>query len=344
MKLYKFIMVSLCVCLIGCGNNENAEMPVKEETHTHEYGEWEVIKEATCTENGVRQRYCACGEIQKDEIPMVDHVLVDVSAIEPTCITKGNTEGQECIYCDYTTVKEIDMLGHELDEGTVISESDCMSSGEKECVCKVCGETISVEIPVLEHVFDEGVITRNATLEETGIITYTCTLCGYSKEQTIAKLNLSDYTYNSGNYLVGTDIPSGLYILYSDTDDGYFRLTSDANGNNTLDNDIFGRYTYVNITDNIYLELSRCVAIAYMDEYVFSPFDNQYGRGTYLVGKDIDAGEYKITAVGSGYYSIQETPNGKIKSNGILDSGESKYITLSNGQYVELSSVMIENN
>ena len=31
------------------------------EPHTHEYGEWEVVKEATETEEGLKERTCSCG-------------------------------------------------------------------------------------------------------------------------------------------------------------------------------------------------------------------------------------------------------------------------------------------
>lgn len=340
----KLIIASLCFFLIGCGsaNTTTSSDKVEENVHIHEYGEWEIVRAATCTEKGSRQRDCKCGDIQKDEIDVINHSLTDVEAVEPTCTTKGNTSGQKCDNCEYTTVKELDILEHKLDEGVEISQADCMTAGEKECVCLICGETIKVEIPILEHVFDEGVVSQHPSLNDEGILTYTCTLCGNKKDQVIAKLNLKDYTYNSGNYMVGTDIPGGLYVLYSDTDAGYFKLSSDSNGNKIVSNDNFGRYTYVNLVEGLYLELSNCVAISFLDDFVFSPFDNQYGGGTYLVGKDLAPGKYKLTAAGHGYFCIWERPNGKIKSNGLIDDSESKYITVSKGQYLKLSGVAIE--
>ena len=32
------------------------------ESHTHEFGEWDVTKKPTCSEKGTKVRYCACGE------------------------------------------------------------------------------------------------------------------------------------------------------------------------------------------------------------------------------------------------------------------------------------------
>ena len=36
--------------------------------HTHTYGEWTVVKEATETEEGLKERVCACGEKETEVI------------------------------------------------------------------------------------------------------------------------------------------------------------------------------------------------------------------------------------------------------------------------------------
>ena len=41
-------------------------------THTHEYT-WRVLKEATCTEPGMKVGTCTCGESIREEIPALDH-------------------------------------------------------------------------------------------------------------------------------------------------------------------------------------------------------------------------------------------------------------------------------
>ena len=50
------LMVAFIFALASCGNGNNTQ------THTHNYGEWTTIKEKTCTEDGTRERICACGE------------------------------------------------------------------------------------------------------------------------------------------------------------------------------------------------------------------------------------------------------------------------------------------
>lgn len=38
------------------------EEPEEPDVHTHNFGEWEVVTEPTCTQEGLRERVCACGE------------------------------------------------------------------------------------------------------------------------------------------------------------------------------------------------------------------------------------------------------------------------------------------
>ncbi len=77
--------------------------------HTCEYGEWEVVKEATCTEDGERKRSCACGETESEAIAKT---------------------------------------GHSWDEGEVALEPTYKETGIKTFMCTECGESKEEEMPV----------------------------------------------------------------------------------------------------------------------------------------------------------------------------------------------------
>ncbi len=47
--------------------------------HVHSYGEWEVTKEATCKEEGTKERSCSCGEKETETLPLVGHDFEDMS-------------------------------------------------------------------------------------------------------------------------------------------------------------------------------------------------------------------------------------------------------------------------
>lgn len=45
----------------------------------HSFGEWEIVKEATVTEEGLKERYCTCGEKETEVIPMVEKPAAEFS-------------------------------------------------------------------------------------------------------------------------------------------------------------------------------------------------------------------------------------------------------------------------
>ncbi len=133
--LFVIALLLTFVCLLAsCG------------THTHEYGEWQTIDEATCTEDGTRERYCSCGEKQitplskmghsygewvttksatctedglksracslcgaKEDMlisSIYGHTVVIDAAVPSTCITPGLTEGRHCSVCEQVLTKQ----------------------------------------------------------------------------------------------------------------------------------------------------------------------------------------------------------------------------------------------
>lgn len=47
----------------------------KEEEHTHNFGEWETVEEETCTEGGLRERKCDCGETEQWKTDPENHAF-----------------------------------------------------------------------------------------------------------------------------------------------------------------------------------------------------------------------------------------------------------------------------
>ena len=90
--------------------------------HSHEYGEWTLVKKPTCIENGIQVRYCDCGEQQVLSIAATGHNYEAV-VTEPNCWDKGFTT-HTCVDCgDQYVDTYTDELGH-----TYSNE-----------VCSVCG-------------------------------------------------------------------------------------------------------------------------------------------------------------------------------------------------------------
>lgn len=151
-------------------------------------------------------------------------------------------------------------------------------------------------------------------------------------------------TYYEGQYKVGRDFIAGEYVLLNTSDySGYFAISSDANGRNTIANGLFEVNSIITVYDGEYLELSRCIAIEATDFY--SSYTIKTDRdGTMLkVGYDIMPGEYKLVAASgtSGYYSIyNDSRQTNIVDNSLFKN--SAWVTVKYGQYIILSRCHIQ--
>ena len=88
-KILLLIVITLAVPFVFCACN-----------HVHEYGEWQIEKDATCIEEGVRERYCSCGDKETEVIPKKEHNYVE-TVVEPTEKTEGYIE-HKCSMCSDT--------------------------------------------------------------------------------------------------------------------------------------------------------------------------------------------------------------------------------------------------
>lgn len=94
-----------------------------ESGHTHRFGDWKVVAEPTCTEEGLRERVCVCGEKESEEIEALGHDYKGEVTIEPLCITDGEM-AYTCSRCGDGYTETLEALGHDYVKG----------------VCARCGE------------------------------------------------------------------------------------------------------------------------------------------------------------------------------------------------------------
>ena len=80
--------------------------------HTHEYGEWTVTTPATCTEDGVKSRTCACGETETQVIPATGHSFGKWTVTTPATCTEDGVESRTCAACGEIETRAIKATGH----------------------------------------------------------------------------------------------------------------------------------------------------------------------------------------------------------------------------------------
>ena len=121
---------------------------VTAEDHVHDWTDWEVDTDPTCTEEGLMIHYCqVCGEEETKPIETVAHTLTKVEAVPATCEEDGVAEYWTCEVCGKLFADEageneieepaaIEATGHEWDEGVVTVEPTLVSKGEMTYTCK----------------------------------------------------------------------------------------------------------------------------------------------------------------------------------------------------------------
>lgn len=160
-----------------CGETKETEIS---DPLGHDYGEWKITKDPTCTKYGVKKRYCKrCNEFELDVIDPTGHQHTKLIDQKPaTCEEKGYSGD---VYCEDCRIiiqdgTEIAATGHDWDEGKITKEPTQTATGIKTYTCKTCKKTKEETIPMLKgHHWDQGTVTKLPTCTEQGEKTYKCT-------------------------------------------------------------------------------------------------------------------------------------------------------------------------
>ncbi len=159
----------------------------------HNYGDWEVTRAATETEEGEETRTCtACGKTQTRSTGKSGHVhrLVKTAAVAASCEEDGNIRYWTCEGCGLYFA---DSKGtEEIEPEDVIVKATGHSYGDWEPADadthrKIC-QNDPDHVVTAAHNWDGGTVTRTATTTREGQITYTCTDCKMTRTETVEKL------------------------------------------------------------------------------------------------------------------------------------------------------------
>lgn len=139
----------LCCCFMLCLAACDEDSGGKPAEHTHDWGEWTVVQEPTCTREGQRQRVCKSdsSHVETEAIAALGHDLVDVSEQPATCTEEGHTAYKQCSRCWYTEGYNIlRPAGHSA------SENDwCRDDYFHWQICSVCGEQFNKDEHEYSH-------------------------------------------------------------------------------------------------------------------------------------------------------------------------------------------------
>jgi len=183
-KLIGLASLMLVLGVTGCpsdpGTTDNPDVGTKT-CEKHEWGEYEVIKAPTCTEDGERQRTCkVCGA--KDAVKKAnklghDYKDQEEGFVDSTCTQVGQ-KTQKCSRCGDTRQVEVAKKSHTwVDiEGGV--EATCTEAGTQKQKCSVCGTEQTLDVAAKGHSYGDAVRTKDPTCTEDGNDARTCSVCG----------------------------------------------------------------------------------------------------------------------------------------------------------------------
>ena len=122
-----------------CGTVIKAQTEIAKKAHT--YGSWKVVKSATCTVDGSKERSCTeCGKKETQAIAKTGHTEVKDAAVEATCTSTGKTEGSHCSVCG-TVIKaqtEIAKKAHTWGAWKTISSATVFAPKKQKRTCTRC--------------------------------------------------------------------------------------------------------------------------------------------------------------------------------------------------------------
>ena len=193
--------------------------PAEEPAHEHSYVSVET-KAPTCSEKGVVNYTCSCGDTYDEEIAKKAHVEVAIPAVAATCEADGLTEGAKCSVCDAVTKAQVGVakLGHNPGaDATCTTAQVCTNEGctkvfvaalghdmaaatcEAPKSCKNCDY---IEGEALGHSYSDE--NKAPTATSLGCVVSTCANCGDSYETPwTAEQYMASFAGTYGNVVKG---------------------------------------------------------------------------------------------------------------------------------------------
>lgn len=149
----------LAIILTSCGGG-----------HTHDWGEWTVIDDATCTKNGMKERACACGEVETSVIEATGHTFGEWLTLTPASCTIKGIEKRECSSCAKTESRNTAILDHEYDVDKITWAWNGYTDVYAELLCKNgCNSCKKITATIIVESYAEKIV-YTASITYNGVV------------------------------------------------------------------------------------------------------------------------------------------------------------------------------
>lgn len=155
----------------------------------HNYSDWKIETEATCSEDGLRTKTCSnCNKVA-EEVIKSSHKFGEWNVIQNATCTSNGLREHFCIVCEEVEREELDKVDHVYGEWEVAIDATCLADGEEHSKCVNCGAVESRLIEKINHSFGEWQTVVNASCTEYGIQKHQCGICKNFYEELIEKVD-----------------------------------------------------------------------------------------------------------------------------------------------------------
>jgi len=129
-NIKKILMVTLLLCMAIAATVVFSSCESDVTPHVHEFTET-VVKEATCTEEGLVNQICSCGYETAKKIPANGHTKVVDAAVPAECTKSGLTAGSHCDVCGLIFERQLEVkpLGHAMGADATCTEDQVCANG-----------------------------------------------------------------------------------------------------------------------------------------------------------------------------------------------------------------------
>jgi len=259
----------------GCGATKEAEVG-SPDMNAHDWGDWYVDKEPTCTETGVRKRVCknVSHHFDTQTIAALGHLWDDgVVTKAPTCLEPGEKTYTCKRDARHTKVEAVNALDHDWGPWQDIGVVTCTTGGTQKRVCKRDASHVEYrELQPTGHDWGPWTVVIPATCTTNGLEERVCKKCGLLEQRTI---NATGHNWDNGVVIKKPTL----------TEEGLKRYTCKNDPSHTKDEKL-GKQTIVGTLCAFGIRLKESNLYPYNSDkwYMYTPFDaSQEGTQTYEV-------------------------------------------------------------
>lgn len=229
-KILSILLATMLICSFSACEQNEQPIPTQqqeESAHVCTFGDWEIDKRPTCTEQGTEKRECSvCKTAEYRSIPITEHNWKKWYVSKKATCTEQGTETRECDSCGYTQSVPILALNHNYGEPSFlwknISDDSNIVTASATCQNdKSHIHSVSCEINKSFSLSDDETViylVETATTELNGI-TYTSTRYkSILKWRTfyLTNSNYSDWLYLGFSYTAPKTVAFQVKALYDD--------------------------------------------------------------------------------------------------------------------------------